>query len=314
MSASRFKSLLLSFLILFSSGCLGEDSQLDDGCDTRFLDSELEGVWEQHRHEDLSNRSIEYYEDGSKSPSSLDPDFSDLEYCWNVSYNTLSEEYQVDSGSADMGLVDVEILSFYHIDGELLFLATQHMTQSADNMMDIGYDDNPTQCTVYAKQGAYSTRSQVEDAITNTAKPSFCTWIEADPAGGHPGDAFNATYLAQDHPDAVSSAINDNLMTIELDEFYGEVSWYVSEGYFGFWVELTVEENTYQCSAWSDADCTITFSGNDSYYAVWEQGEIATLNENGINICTADPCEITISDFGLREEDTLNGTTSLTLA
>ena len=135
MSASRFKSLLLSFLILFSSGCLGEDSQLDDGCDTRFLDSELEGVWEQHRHEDLSNRSIEYYEDGSKSPSSLDPDFSDLEYCWNVSYNTLSEEYQVDSGSADMGLVDVEILSFYHIDGELLFLATQHMTQSTDTMM-----------------------------------------------------------------------------------------------------------------------------------------------------------------------------------
>ena len=140
MANSEFKTLLLSFLLLFSSGCLGEDSKLDDGCDTRFLDSELEGVWEQHRHEDLSNRSIEYYEDGSKSPSSLDPDFNDLEYCWNVSYSTLTEEYQVDSASSDMGLVDFEILSFYQIDGELLFLATQLMTQSTDNMMDICLD------------------------------------------------------------------------------------------------------------------------------------------------------------------------------
>ena len=56
----------------------------------------------------------------------------------------------------------------------------------------------------------------------------------------------------------------------------------------------------------------ITFSGVDVYYAVWEEGEIATLTENGVDICSVS-CEVEITRFGVREEDTLSGNTEVTI-
>ena len=56
----------------------------------------------------------------------------------------------------------------------------------------------------------------------------------------------------------------------------------------------------------------ITFSGVDEYYAVWEDGEIATLSENGVDICSV-TCDIEITRFGVREEDTLAGTETITI-
>ena len=100
-------------------------------------------------------------------------------------------------------------------------------------------------------------------------------------------------------------------MTIEIDEFYGELDWYVSEYYFGFGLDIKVNNQQYYCSV-SSTDCIITFSGNDEYYAVWEENEIATISENGVDICSAQ-CDIEIEELHMREEDWLPGTTDVTV-
>ena len=61
-----------------------------------------------------------------------------------------------------------------------------------------------------------------------------------------------------------------------------------------------------------NADCIITFSGIDNYYAVWEEFEIATVAENGVDICSVQ-CDIQINFLNLREEDTLPGNTDVTI-
>ena len=43
-----------------------------------------------------------------------------------------------------------------------------------------------------------------------------------------------------------------------------------------------------------------------------KKGEIATLTENGVDICSVS-CEVEITRFGVREEDTLSGNTEITI-
>jgi hypothetical protein len=241
-------------------------------------------------------------------PGSADPDFVDLLYCWTTLDESLITGYRWTEEGIDL-LTD----SFYHVDADLLFVASISSTWTQGTLIDQSFRDNPTECVVYYRAGVYDERQVRNDAINNTSKPDFCTWIEANPTGQSPADAWNATYLATDHSDALSTATNDSLMTIELDDFYGEIEWYVSEGYFGFWVDITTDNTTHQCSSGTSTNCTITFSGMDDYYAVWEEGEIATLSENGVDICST-TCDIEISELRLREEDHLPGTTQLTIS
>lgn len=307
----KIQSLFLVATLLLSSGCIGTDPNDDDlihePCTSKNLDADLFGEWEQHRHPDQPERQVMYEENGLMDSGSTDSDFADLLYCWTTLDESLITGYRwIDQGT------EILIDSLYHVDGDLLFVATISSTWTQGTSVDQSFTDKPTECTMYYRAGVYDDRQVRNDAINATSKPNFCTWIQADPTGASPTDAWAATYLATDHSDVVSTATDDSLMTIELDNFYGELEWYVSEGYFGFWTEITIDNTIHQCSSDSSTNCTITFSGVDDYYAVWEEGEIATLSENGVDICST-TCDIEISELRLREEDHLPGTTQLSI-
>ena len=55
----------------------------------------------------------------------------------------------------------------------------------------------------------------------------------------------------------------------------GELDWYVSS--FDL-ISKSIINNTI------GMNCIITFSGTDEYYAVWEENEIATISENGVDM------------------------------
>ena len=309
----KFQSLLLFGMLLFSAGCIGDDgiggnndSPLEP-CETKIIDESLVGEWVQHTFVDFTPRVIEFYADGTRVQSNTDPDFEGLEYCWTTENQTLISGFHWDEQN-----IDQITNSSYQIEGDLFFITSIYTITESAGMTSKVYSDLPIQCVVYSKEGAFLDDQTRNAAINSTAKPEFCTWIWADPTGSSPADAWNATYLATDHPDVVSANTDDDLFTIELDDFFGEIEWYVSEGYFGFWAEISIDNSTHLCTIGNQSNCIISFSGVDEYYAVWEEGEIATLSENGVDICSS-TCDIEITRFGLREEDTLQGTTQLVI-
>ena len=304
--------LIIATLILASlSGCIGDDdsdnSSSNSPCAGGTVDQDLIGTWTKYTDPDLTPNQIHIHANLEKTGSYQDVQISG--YCWTAENSELIEHVNYPQWS-----VMHYIYSNYHIVGDLLFLGEVYEEWIDENGTSAGisYDDKPTECHVYHRLGAFSDNETINSTLLSIEYPDFCTWVFADPSGAHPGDAWNATYLAQDHSDSVSASVTDNLMTIEIDEFHGEIDWYVSEGYFGFWVELTVNNQTHQCDTGGESDCMITFSGVDVYYAVWEEGEIATLTENGVDICSVS-CEIEITRFGVREEDTLAGNTEVTI-
>ena len=308
----RIVFMCATLFIASLSGCIGNDDdssvdELVEPCRTKNLDQDLIGSWAQHTFEDLDPKRVNVHMDGTKTGHLNSLAVSG--YCWTIENSMLVEGVHYPQWESNHFM-----FSNYHIDGDLLFLGMIYSEWIDDSgvVVDTDYDDRPTECDVYFTEGAFADEQTLHAAINSTAKPEFCTWIWADPSGASPTDAWNATYLALDHSDMVSTSTNDNLMTIELDDFYGEIDWYVSEGYFGFWVELTIAGQTHQCDTYSSSDCMITFSGVDEYYAVWEDGEIATLSENGVDICSV-TCDIEITRFGVREEDTLAGTETITI-
>jgi hypothetical protein len=310
----KFLTMLLSGLLLFSAGCIGNDGLQGDEnspiepCSTKIIDENLVGEWVQHTIVDFTPHVIEFNADGTRVQSNTDPDFEGLEFCWTTENHTLISGYHWDDQNTD------QITNYYYnVDNDLFFITSISTTTNSGGITYETFSDRPTQCVVYSKEGSFPDDQTRNTAINSTIKPDFCTWIWADPAGSSPVDAWNATYLATDHSTSLSSGIDDNLFDIELDDFYGEIDWYVSEGYFGFWIEITVDNATHLCSPSNQSSCFISFSGIDEYYAVWEQGEIATISENGIDICST-TCDIEITKFGLREEDTLQGTTQLVIS
>ena len=310
----KFLTVLLSGILLLSTGCIGNGGLQGDGnspiepCSTKILDANLVGEWVQHTVADLNPHVIEFNADGTRIQSNTDPDFEGLEYCWTTENHTLISGFHWDEQNVD------QITNYFYLVSNDLFFTTSISTiTNSGGISYEAYSDRPTQCVVYAKEGAFPDNQARNAVINSTNKPDFCTWIWADPAGSSPADAWNATYLATDHQSSLSSGVNDDLFNIELDDFYGEIDWYVSEGYFGFWAEISIDNSTHLCTTSNQSECIISFSGVDEYYAVWEQGEIATLSENGIDICST-VCDIEITQFGLREEDTLQGTTQLAIS
>ena len=292
------------------SGCIGDDdsdSSSESPCSEGTADQDLIGTWTKYTAPDLTPNQMHIHANFEKTGSYQDVLVSG--YCWSASDNMLIEYV-----SYPQWTVKHYVYSNYHVDGDLLFLGEVYEEWIDENGTSAGksYDDKPTECHVFHRLGAFSDNETINSTLLSTEYPEFCTWVFADPSGAHPGDAWNATYLAQDHSDSVSTTATDNLMTIEINEFHGEIDWYVSEGYFGFWVQLTVNNQTHQCDTGGESDCMITFSGVDVYYAVWEEGEIATLTENGVDICSVS-CEVEITRFGVREEDTLSGNTEVTI-
>lgn len=293
------------------SGCIGDDSDSSDSesiCSGGVSDQDLIGMWTKYTDPDLTPREMHIRSNLEKTGYILDDDFAST-YCWTAENSELVEYVNYPQWSATHYMY-----SNYHVDGDLLFLGNVYSEWIHENgtIAGISYNDKPTECNVFHRKGVFSDNATINSTILSTEYPEFCTWVFADPSGAHPGDAWNATYLAQDHSDGVSTSATDNLMTIEIDEFHGEIDWYVSEGYFGFWVQLTVNNQTHQCDSGGESECLITFSGVDEYYAVWEEGEIATLTENGVDICSVS-CEVEITRFGVREEDTLFGNTEITI-
>ena len=312
----KIQSLFLVATLLLSSGCIGSTDPNDDNlvhepCPDKNLDTDLFGEWNQHTYPDHPERQVHYEENGLMDSGVTDPDFTDVLYCWTTEYDW-STQLITGYEWTDTGIEQLTD-SFYQIDGDLLFVTTISTTWRQDATSEQSFTDKPTECIVYYRAGVYDDRQVRNDAINATSKPTFCTWVQADPTGASPADAWDATYRATDHSDVLSTATDDSLMTIELDDFFGELEWYVSEGYFGFWTEITIDNTIHQCSSDSSTNCTITFSGVDDYYAMWEQGEIATLSENGVDICST-TCDIEISELRLREEDRLPGTTQLTIS
>ena len=110
----------------------------------------------------------------------------------------------------------------------------------------------------------------------------------------------------------MSTATNDRLIDVEIDGFLGELDWGISEYYYGFSVTLTVGNQEYACSTGSDSPCIITFSGVDEYYAVWEEGEIGTLSENGVDICST-VCDVSLMDLKLQAENFMQGTDNVSV-
>ncbi|MEC7599897.1 MAG: hypothetical protein VYB23_00480, partial [Candidatus Thermoplasmatota archaeon] len=85
------------------------------------------------------------------------------------------------------------------------------------------------------------------------------------------------------------------------------LDWGVSEYNYGFSVILTVGNEEYVCNTGPDSECIVTFSGVDEYYAVWEEGEIGTVSENGVDICST-VCEVGLKQFRLQAENYMDGT------
>ena len=291
------------------SGCIGDDDSSgspSSNCEDDALDSELYGVWLLHTYHDLSIRELHFQADGERTTHRDDPDFDQA--CWYIDGDELIyEKIYPQQGK-------VLWHSNYYIDGDLLFYSQVYSESIDVNGVNLGnsYNDMPTECYLYHKSGAFSDNTTLNSTINSTQFPEFCTWIYADPTGASPTDAWDSThYLAQDHPDSVTTGSNDNLITIEIDEFYGELDWYVSEYNYGFWLDITVNNQQHYCSTGdTNANCTIAFSGVDNYYAVWEEFEIATITENGVDICSVQ-CDIQINFLHLREEDTLPGTSQV---
>ena len=291
-------------------GCLSDDddssSNSSSNCDDDALDPALYGVWLKHTYHDLTIGELHFQANGERTNHRDDPDFDQA--CWYIDGDELIYEKIYPQQGKSLWH------SNYHIEGDLLFYS-QVFRESIDiNEVNVGnsYNDKPTECYLYHKSGTFSDKTTLNSTINSTQFPDFCTWIHADPTGASPTDAWDSThYLAQDHSDLVTAGSTDNLMTVEIDEFYGELDWYVSEGYYGFGLDIKVNNQQYYCSI-SSTDCIITFSGTDEYYAVWEENEIATISENGVDICSAQ-CDIEIETMHMRVEDWLPGTTDVTV-
>ena len=304
--------LICSILAINSlSGCIGDDDEASNSsstnCDNDDLDSDLYGVWLWHTYDDSIFREITFQIDGERDGWPTDPDYD--QRCWYIDGDFLIEDTHFPQQGNYLKNIN------YQVEGELLFysfLYTDYVDLNGQWLGVGGYNDRPTECNLFHKSGAFSDNTTLNSTINATQFPDFCTWIKADPTGASPTDAWDSThYLAQDHSDSVTTGSNDNLMTIEIDEFYGELDWYVSEGYFGFGLEIKVNNQQYYCSV-SSTDCIISFSGNDEYYAVWEEYEIATITENGVDICSVQ-CDIEIESLHMRVEDWLPGTTNVTV-
>jgi len=304
--------LICSILAINSlSGCIGDDDESSNSsstnCDNDDLDSDLYGVWLWHTYDDSIFREITFQIDGERDGWPTDPDYD--QRCWYIDGDFLIEDTHFPQQGNYLKNIN------YQVEGDLLFysfLYTDYVDLNGQWLGVGGYNDRPTECNLFHKSGAFSDNTTLNSTINATQFPDFCTWIKADPTGASPTDAWDSThYLAQDHSDSVTTGSNDNLMTIEIDEFYGELDWYVSEGYFGFGLEIKVNNQQYYCSV-SSTDCIISFSGNDEYYAVWEEYEIATITENGVDICSVQ-CDIEIESLHMRVEDWLPGTTNVTV-
>ena len=308
----KMRFFFVSLILLMSTlqGCLSDDddssSNSSSNCDDDALDPDLYGVWLKHTYHDLTIGELHFQANGERTTHRDDPDFDQA--CWYID----GDELIYEKNYPQQGKVLWH--SNYYIDGDLLFYSQVFIESIDINGVNVGnsYNDRPTECYLYHKSGAFADNTTLNSTINSTQFPDFCTWIYADPTGASPTDAWDSThYLAQDHSDSVTTGSNDNLMTIEIDEFYGELDWYVSEGYFGFGLDIKVNNQQYYCSV-SSTDCIITFSGTDEYYAVWEENEIATISENGVDICSAQ-CDIEIEELHMREEDWLPGTTTVTI-
>ncbi len=307
---------LLSLILLMSSlqGCLSDDedssSSSSSNCDDDALDPDLYGVWLSHTYHDHPIREFDFEPNGEREgwrgtyPENIDYT------CWYIEGDELIEHSHYPQQADYYRHIN------YHIEGNLLFYGYVYYDVIDLNGQNLGtgYNDRPTECGLYHKSGAFADNTSLNSTINSTQFPDFCTWIYADPTGASHVDAWASTqYLAQDHSDSVTTGSNDNLMTIEIDEFYGELDWYVSEYYYGFTLNITVNNQDYTCyTEYQSADCIITFSGIDIYYAVWEEFEIATVAENGVDICSVQ-CDIEINELHLREEDWLPGTTNVTV-
>ena len=293
-------------------GCLSDDddssSNSSSNCDDDSLDPALYGVWLSHTYHDITVREFNFQPNGEREGwRGAGPENIDYT-CWYIEGDKLVEH------SHYLQQADYYRHINYHIEGDLLFYGYVYYDVIDLNGQNLGtgYNDRPTECGLYHKSGAFADNTTLNSTINSTQFPDFCTWIHADPSGASHVDAWASThYLAQDHADSVTTGSNDNLMTIEIDEFYGELDWYVSEGYFGFGLDIKVNNQQFYCSV-SSTDCIITFSGTDEYYAVWEENEIATISENGVDICSAQ-CDIEIEELHMREEDWLPGTTDVTI-
>tara|TARA_B100000614_G_scaffold251665_1_gene263481 strand:- start:174 stop:1112 length:939 start_codon:yes stop_codon:yes gene_type:complete len=289
------------------SGCIGDgdsSSSSTTNCDDDNLDSDLYGLWLLHTYHDNPVRELTFQANGERDGWPNDPDFDQT--CWYLDGDVLIEDTHFPQQGNYLKRIN------YQIEGDLLFYSGLYINYVDSNGQDLGvggYNDRPTECYLYHKSGAFADNATLNSTINSTQFPDFCTWIHADPTGASPTDAWDSThYLAQDHTDTVTTGSNDNLMTIEIDEFYGEIDWYVSENNYGFWLDITINNQQHYCSTGdTNADCIITFSGIDNYYAVWEEYEIATVTENGVDICSVQ-CDIEINFLHLREEDTLPGT------
>lgn len=310
----KMRFLLVCLILLMSSlqGCLSDDddssSTSSSNCDDDALDSELYGVWLWHTYHDIIVREFDFQPNGEKEGwRGAGPENIDYT-CWYIEGGELIEHSHYPQQGDYYRHIN------YHIEGDLLFYGYVYYDVIDLNGQNLGtgYNDRPTECGLYHKSGAFADNTTLNSTINATQFPDFCTWIFADPTGASHVDAWDSThYLAQDHSDSVTTSSNDNLMTIEIDEFYGELDWYISEGYYGFGLDIKVNNQQYYCSV-SSTDCIITFSGTDEYYAVWEENEIATISENGVDICSAQ-CDIEIEELHMREEDWLPGTTDVTV-
>ena len=216
-------------------GCLSDDdddssSNSSSNCDDDALDSELYGLWLEHTYYDSTIREITFHADGERVGW---PDNSDFDQrCWYIDGDFLIEDIHFPQQGNYLQIVN------YHVEDDLLFfssLYTNYVDLNGQLLGVGGYNDRPTECMLFHKSGAFADNTTLNSTINSTQFPDFCTWINADPTGASPTDAWDSThYLAQDHSDSVTTSSNDNLMTIEIDEFYGELDWYVSEGSYSF--------------------------------------------------------------------------------
>lgn len=305
--------LSLTLLMAMLSGCLEQEIEPAEPvvlCPNGTQNPDFVGNWTVLASEgSQSNRWMNFDEDGTMEKRITDPDFDGVDHCWETNGHQHKIIMMNDAWNGEQHLV-----SNAHVDGDLMFISSIYTEGWHDNGTLTGtmHHERPTVCRVYHRVGVFSDDASLHAAINATAFPDFCSFIYNPPSGPNYWDAWNASYLAVDHPDDVSTATNDRLIDVVIDGFLGELDWGISEYYYGFSVTLTVGNQEYACSTGLDSPCIITFSGVDEYHAVWEEGEIGTLSENGVDICST-VCDVSLMDLKLQAENFMQGTDNVSV-
>ena len=112
-------------------------------------------------------------------------------------------------------------------------------------------------------------------------------------------------YSATDHTDVVDSGTEDSLFVLQFSRAPNDLNWAFLN------IQITgADGNLTTCNIDAgDGNCKMVQFGSDDL--TWEKSEIVHVTENGLAICSAAPCSLTIKISDVRSGVDLAGSGSV---